>query len=891
MATPYMTIVAACDTEWGIAKNGVIPWDDPKDIQNFKNITTSKGLQYKSVVIMGKNTFFSIPEKYRPLSHRFNIVLSRGEPVEGAHTTVNSLEAALKFCKDNAERQMLDLDRIYVCGGGALYSEAMRHPACNKVYIHRVNKNHNCDIKVPEFDDLLGSGWCLMCNGIGDLCHGHNMFTRHNYPEEEYLKLMKHCIDNGCVKPNRTGIHTHSLFSQMLRYPLAYGNLPVIPLFTTKRVPYNLVLSELLWFLRGGTNTKFLHANNNHIWDGNSSREFLDKRGLTEYNDGELGPCFPSEVKTLTKKGYIDIKDIVVGDEVFTHVGNWKSVTKIHNRKYSGKLNEIKLAYHPKIQCTPEHPFFARKFIVKDRYQGERNVVFTEEPQWVAANEIDKRTLVGFKIETQEIIPELQLRRYKNQHVDIEEYIKTMNNHDEWFLMGYFVGDGWLVDEKSCQRIYFAINDKQENELVEKLSKVLKITCCETQSGCKKYRCCNIEWVQILKQFGKYAHGKYLPNWVHLAPKEYLRSFIDGYFMADGYLADNRGKDNSCRRLTTVSADLAYSVQRIYLKLGMFSSVMFQKREGTYKEIKQGHMSKLSDCYLVEVYETKTRRNNYSFIENGYAWYSVKSNDNTEVNDIDVYNMEVNDDESYTVENTSVHNCYGFQWRHFGATYMPEKDREIIAQDMFDTNSKRMKDIDGAPVSVPKLDDEIMRDFFKHGGVDQITNVINSIKNDPYGRRHIVSAWNPVDLPITALPPCHFVFIFYVEPDEEALGENPDAKYLSCHLTMRSNDMFLGHPFNAACYGTLTHMIAALTGLTAKELVISMTDCHVYNNHIEQVEKQNGRSTYMFPTFEWSDEINEKIHNSTLTIDDFKMDSVKLINYTSWPGIKAPMAV
>jgi hypothetical protein len=111
---------------------------------------------------------------------------------------------------------------------------------------------------------------------------------------------------------------------------------------------------------------------------------------------------------------------------------------------------------------------------------------------------------------------------------------------------------------------------------------------------------------------------------------------------------------------------------------------------------------------------------------------------------------------------------------------------------------------------------------------DQIKQVIEGIKQDPFGRRHIVSAWNVAELNKMALPPCHVMFQFYV-------GNN---NQLSCHMYQRSVDVFLGLPFNIASYALLTHMIAHITGLTAKELVISTGDTHLYLNHIDQVKEQ-----------------------------------------------------
>ena len=157
--------------------------------------------------------------------------------------------------------------------------------------------------------------------------------------------------------------------------------------------------------------------------------------------------------------------------------------------------------------------------------------------------------------------------------------------------------------------------------------------------------------------------------------------------------------------------------------------------------------------------------------------------------------------------------------------------------------------------------------------IDQIKQVIEGIKKDPFGRRHIVSAWNVAELNKMALPPCHVMFQFYVSKDGG----------LSCHMYQRSVDTFLGLPFNIASYALLTNMIAHVTGLTAKELVISTGDTHLYLDHVDQVKEQLNRQAFELPTL-W---LNPEVKN----IDKFNMDDIELKNYVSHDAIKAKMAV
>src|SRR5690625_288477 len=156
--------------------------------------------------------------------------------------------------------------------------------------------------------------------------------------------------------------------------------------------------------------------------------------------------------------------------------------------------------------------------------------------------------------------------------------------------------------------------------------------------------------------------------------------------------------------------------------------------------------------------------------------------------------------------------------------------------------------------------------------IDQLHDVIQEIKNNPYSRRHIVSAWNPEDIPHMALPPCHTLFQFYVA----------DGK-LSCQLYQRSGDIFLGVPFNIASYALLTHLIAHETGLEVGEFVHTIGDAHIYVNHVEQVRTQLERDPREFTTL--------TLNQDKDSIFDFEMSDFTVENYNPHPAIRAPIAV
>jgi dihydrofolate reductase/thymidylate synthase len=179
---------------------------------------------------------------------------------------------------------------------------------------------------------------------------------------------------------------------------------------------------------------------------------------------------------------------------------------------------------------------------------------------------------------------------------------------------------------------------------------------------------------------------------------------------------------------------------------------------------------------------------------------------------------------------------YGHQWRHSGAEYK------------------------GADVD------------YKGKGVDQLADVIKQLKENPDSRRHIICAWNPPQLKQMALPPCHVLIQFYVSNG-----------YLSCMMFQRSSDYAIGNCYNVASYSLLTHMIAHITGLKAKEFIHVIGDAHVYKTHIDGLREQITREPYEFPKVNFK----RKITN----IDDFKFDDIELVGYKSHPAIKFEMAV
>jgi len=194
---------------------------------------------------------------------------------------------------------------------------------------------------------------------------------------------------------------------------------------------------------------------------------------------------------------------------------------------------------------------------------------------------------------------------------------------------------------------------------------------------------------------------------------------------------------------------------------------------------------------------------------------------------------------------------YGVQWRHW---LTPISHKTEVFKDDFGNHYNRQGSI-------------------HHKEIDQLKNLIEGIKKDPNGRRHILTAWNPGELDQMALPPCHVLCQFYVNKNRE----------LSCHMYQRSVDVFLGLPFNIASYALLTHLIAQVCDLSVGELVISTGDTHIYANHVEQVKEQLSREPLSLPIL--------KLNKDIKTIEEFTMDDIELVDYKCHTAIKADMAV
>jgi thymidylate synthase len=360
-------VVAYTFGKQGIGYNGTIPWHIPEDLKHFKDITISKSIEYPfSIVIMGRKTWESIPEKRRPLTERFNIIISNNqEYIDCENAKYDSIKmidykSGILFTTwDNffytdvyskLEEKMLSMIPLnqqsyikrpftyYIIGGEQIYIKALEmckqldlsysinvteiYPTKEQEQIQTVTNNNNsnnndnnsyiCDTFFPKIEDIdsdnnksniIISKVSPFYKSISGLYYRFINYEKPNnflkneirfnnnkfYTQEnEYLSLMSDILENGSSNNDRTGVGTLSIFGAMLKYDLRN----TFPLCTTKKMFFRAIFEELMFYLSGKTDNKILQEKGIHVWDGNTSREFLDKRGLQHYEEGDMGQTY-----------------------------------------------------------------------------------------------------------------------------------------------------------------------------------------------------------------------------------------------------------------------------------------------------------------------------------------------------------------------------------------------------------------------------------------------------------------------------------------------------------------------------------------------------------------------------------------------------------------------
>lgn len=363
-------------------------------------------------------------------------------------------------------------------------------------------------------------------------------------------------------------------------------------------------------------------------------------------------PCFTGDTLVMTKDGLREIKDISVGDEVITHTKEYKKVVRKMNNG-NKEIYSVKGMGFDEIRCTENHRFYVRE--LKRRYprkpDGKRtNIRYFDVPKWIECRNMTSKSYVGTPINTESMLPEWdgidfewkdgRKTRHKN------ELSKLMNNHSFWWIMGRYLGDGWA---RSQGGIIICCDKRELTEITVHLRN------CEINHSVTEERTVHKihiplkEMELFCKQFGIGAYNKRIPGFVYRMPCDLLRSFIDGYVSADGYV----GKD-CVYKISTISKELAYGVAQCIAKAYKVPFRIYKtKRKSTC--VIEGRVCNQKDSFQV-VWKLKKKRQDKAFYEDGYIWFPISNIEKTEEKEC-VYDIEVDEDHSFTANGSIVHNC------------------------------------------------------------------------------------------------------------------------------------------------------------------------------------------------------------------------------------------
>ena len=297
-------IVAYCKQNNGIGLNNKIPWFLKNDLKNFQQITSKTFKSHtKNMIVMGRKTWDSIPAKNKPLKNRINVVLTRNKDVRLKHSIESNKDTIVKYDFDEIIEVVklnkdFNISNIFIIGGESIYKMALESQHISKIYVTEIYEEYDCDTFFPQIDKEK-----YTLSYISNFYSENNIYYRYleysnknkeslvpwvNEEEQQYLDTLKDIITNGIETEDRTGVGTYSIFGEKFTYNLE----DTFPALTTKKIFLRGVFEELMLYLSGKTDNAILNEKNIKIWDGNTTREFLDNRGLNHYPEGDMGETY-----------------------------------------------------------------------------------------------------------------------------------------------------------------------------------------------------------------------------------------------------------------------------------------------------------------------------------------------------------------------------------------------------------------------------------------------------------------------------------------------------------------------------------------------------------------------------------------------------------------------
>lgn len=680
-----INLIVCIDKNNGIGKENTIPWKLKQDLAYFKN-KTSECLDEnkKNVVIMGKKTYDSIPNQYKPLKNRINIILTTNQELNKQENNkelyyFNNIITILLYLEQNKK----NINKVWVIGGSKIYKIFLDLQIIKNIYLsHIKNIDYKCDTFFPieylkkfniEYNNVIYDKDENNLNydfiKLEIICYNYK-----NKDENNYIKFINKILNKGIYKLDRTNVGTLSLFGHSFKYNIRNYRLP---LFTHRKMFFRGIVEELLFFISGKTNTKILEEKNVNIWKGNTSRDFLDSRKLYNLKEGDMGAgysfqlrhfgaeyinsetdykgkgfdqlnyvidqiknnpnsrrilfsywnppdlnkvalpsCFLKDTLILTQKGYKKIQYITLKDIVYTHKKNWEKINNIQYNKYNDYVYQISCLHNNKyINTTKEHPFYITNYI-----QSESKIEILKNYKWEKAENLNIKTdLLCMPINNKSILYTLNLFN-KNKSITF----------DHSYILGYYLKNGCIFNNKVY--IYIQKNDLIIYDLLNIYLQLNKEN--DDLTYYYKYKVNNIFWIEIFKDFGDRIYNKIIPEWIQDLPKSHIMYFLNGFKDAN-IILKNKKKIN----YKIISTNVAYGLQRLYAKLQIYISINYICDKNKRKHY-----------LLKQIINTR-------LIDNNFIYFKIKQIKKS-IKNTDIYNFEVNNDNSYIVQNIAVHNCH-----------------------------------------------------------------------------------------------------------------------------------------------------------------------------------------------------------------------------------------
>lgn len=362
-------------------------------------------------------------------------------------------------------------------------------------------------------------------------------------------------------------------------------------------------------------------------------------------------PCFVPGTLVLTDNGYIPIEDVTHNHRVITHNNRFCKVSKLMSKDYVGLIYTIRAMNTEGIQCTPDHPFYARRMRrVWDNNIRQYRRVF-DAPEWKHASKLDKYDYIGYAINQESRLPQWSgVIDNRWGHGNISNKISEMMHSGQfWYLMGRYVGDGWKKTSKTGSGIVICCSDRNYHSLINCIES-LGLNCnIGKERTVTKVIISSNELHSFVDRYGYYAHGKKIDFETISLPVELLGFFMDGLLDSDGHI----NKDGM-HKINSVSRELIYGIAQCATKVYRRPvSVYETKRSAT--TIIEGRCVNQRDTYTV-VFKRKTGKQDKAFYEDGYLWHPIRDIKTTECV-TPIFNLSVEEDESYTANGCIVHNC------------------------------------------------------------------------------------------------------------------------------------------------------------------------------------------------------------------------------------------